>query len=241
MQVLHVDGMHLLFALYNRRFFELLAAAEFFDNACFFKFAFEFFQGAFDVVAFFYWYNNHCKLLLFLFSVLDCKGNYFFAADKFFQKNLRLFFAGLCSDGYFGDAAFVASAFEIGCEEDFDEFECQFFGDEARRKCQDVGVVVLACKCGQFFVPAECGAYALVFVDGHVDAVAAAADGYAVVACAVFDGVGQWVSEVGIVATFGAVCAEIVNAGIFRFEPCFHFEFQFVACVVGGNADGELV
>ena len=86
--MLHVDGVHFFLTFCDGWFFELLTAAEFFYDACFFEFAFEFFEGAFDVFAFFNWYNNHFVIIKSVISILDCKISYFFDATQFFlQKN----------------------------------------------------------------------------------------------------------------------------------------------------------
>ena len=53
-KLLNVDGFHHFLAVYNRGFLESLAAAKFFHDAGFFKFAFEFFERYFDVFDFFY-------------------------------------------------------------------------------------------------------------------------------------------------------------------------------------------
>jgi len=58
-QFLHVNGLHHLLAVGYRRFLESLAAAEFLYDTGFFKFAFEFFESFFDVVALFYLYDDH--------------------------------------------------------------------------------------------------------------------------------------------------------------------------------------
>lgn len=65
-ELLHVNRFHHFLAVSNRRLLESLTAAKFFYNAGFFKFTFEFLQSAFDVLAFFYLYDNH-----FLVSMFD--------------------------------------------------------------------------------------------------------------------------------------------------------------------------
>ena len=83
-------------------------------------------------------------------------------------------------------------------------------GNETTGHHQYVGVVVLAAQLGDVGAPAEGGTDALVFVQGHSDAVAATADGDTRVALASLDGLGQGVSEVRIVATLRGVGAEIL-------------------------------
>ena len=58
-QFLHVNGLHHLLAVGDGGFFECLTAAQFFYDAGFFKFALEFLQRLFDVVALFNLYDNH--------------------------------------------------------------------------------------------------------------------------------------------------------------------------------------
>ncbi len=62
---MHVDSLHHLFAVSNRRFFESLTATEFFYDTGFFEFTFEFFESFFDVVAFFNLYDNHFCYCIF--------------------------------------------------------------------------------------------------------------------------------------------------------------------------------
>lgn len=58
-QLLYVYSVHHFVALDYRRLVELLTATEFFYNACFLKFTFEFLEGLFDVLALFYGYYDH--------------------------------------------------------------------------------------------------------------------------------------------------------------------------------------
>lgn len=64
LEALHVDGFEALYAVFHRGFGEVLACAEFFDDAGFFVFAFEFFQSAFDVFALFNRHDNHGNVVL---------------------------------------------------------------------------------------------------------------------------------------------------------------------------------
>ncbi len=67
-QFLHVDSLHHLFAVGDRGLFKCLTAAQFFYDAGFFKFAFEFFESFLDVVAFFNLYDNHfCGFIFLMF------------------------------------------------------------------------------------------------------------------------------------------------------------------------------
>ena len=70
-------------------------------------------------------------------------------------------------EGDFVDAGDVASAFEWGREECVDDFAGGFDGDESCGHYEDVGVVVGASEGGEFGLPAESRADALMFVEGH--------------------------------------------------------------------------
>ena len=67
----------------------------------------------------------------------------------------------------------------------------------------DVGVVVAADQRGDLGVPAKTCADALVFVERHGHPFARAAESYAALQFALFDGLGQRVCEIGIVDAFG--------------------------------------
>ena len=84
-------------------------------------------------------------------------------------------------------------------------------GNETTGHHQYVSIVVLAAQFGDVGAPAEGGADALVFVQGHGDAVAATADGDTGVALACLNGFSQGVSEVGVVATLWGVGAKILE------------------------------
>lgn len=55
----YVYGVYLGNAFFHRRFREILAAAQFFQDTGSFVFAFEFFEGAFDIFSLFYGHDNH--------------------------------------------------------------------------------------------------------------------------------------------------------------------------------------
>ena len=78
--------------------------------------------------------------------------------------------------GDFLDTACVAAALEGGIQEDLDDFPRVFQADEPARYDDYVRVVVGARQLGDVRPPAEGGAYALVLVQGHADAIAGAAD-----------------------------------------------------------------
>lgn len=105
----------------------------------------------------------------------------------------------------------MASALEGSGEEDVDELESEFGGYEARGKHEHVGVVVFAGEFCNLGLPAERGAYALMLVEGHADAVAGSADGYCGVDLACLECERARMCEVGVVAAVGAVCAEVLE------------------------------
>ena len=70
-QLLYVDGMFHLQALQNRRFVKLLTTTQLFHNTSLFELSLELLEGLFDVLAFFYGYNNHCFLILIILKLLD--------------------------------------------------------------------------------------------------------------------------------------------------------------------------
>lgn len=66
MQLLYVNGVFFSQTFQYGGLVELLTGAKFFYNTGFFEFSLEFFEGAFNVFAFFYLYYDHFVLLLFL-------------------------------------------------------------------------------------------------------------------------------------------------------------------------------
>ena len=71
-QMLDVNGLHHFLAVGDGGFLESLTGADFFDHTGLFGFTFEFLQGAFDVFAFFYGYDNHDLSLFFKFLLCNC-------------------------------------------------------------------------------------------------------------------------------------------------------------------------
>ena len=60
MQLLHIDCVHHFLTSYGAGLVELLATTKLFDDTGLVEFAFEFLNGAFDILAFFYGYYDHC-------------------------------------------------------------------------------------------------------------------------------------------------------------------------------------
>lgn len=69
-QLLNIDSLHNLLAVCYRWLFECLAATEFFNDSCALKFALEFLEGFFNVLAFFNGYDNHAFVCLFFFNFI---------------------------------------------------------------------------------------------------------------------------------------------------------------------------
>jgi len=63
-QLLYVDGVLHLQALQDRRLVKLLAATEFLHDTSFLKLSLKLLESPFNVLAFFYRYNNHTFLVL---------------------------------------------------------------------------------------------------------------------------------------------------------------------------------
>ena len=126
----------------------------------------------------------------------------------------------------------MSAAFEWGVEEGGYAFKGFLLADETAGHHEDVGVVVLAGEFGYLGLPAEGAAYAFVVVHGHIDAVTGAADGYAALVFACFDGGGEGVTEFGVVTAVGAVGSVVFVAVAFGGEPLFYLFFEGVACVV---------
>lgn len=131
----------------------------------------------------------------------------------------------------------MSAAFE-GC---FEEYVSQspacVFVEEARRHGADVCVVVLTSQTCYLVVPAVGRADCGVLVEGHVDAVAAAAEGYAATDLSCADGRCQRVSIVGVVATFGRMAAEVFDVVAGDHKSRFDGFFHGVACVVARHSD----
>ena len=57
--VADVNGVLHLQALQDRRLVELLTTTQLFHNTCLLELSLKLLEGLLDVLAFFYWYNNH--------------------------------------------------------------------------------------------------------------------------------------------------------------------------------------
>ena len=131
----------------------------------------------------------------------------------------------------------MASAFEGGLQVFVHDGIGFFVGDEAARHDEHVGVVVLTGEVGYLGHPAEGSTYALMFVERHADAFSAAADGNAFFAFARLHATCQGVAEIGIVATFGAICSVVVIGNAFLVEIRFHVLLEGKACMVACKSE----
>ena len=73
----------------------------------------------------------------------------------------------------------MASAVEGSVEKFFNDIDSCNAVDEAGRKHKHIGIVVAAGKLGKLHRPAQCGTYALMFVEGYAYAVTRTAESYA--------------------------------------------------------------
>ena len=103
----------------------------------------------------------------------------------------------------------MSSAFEGGVEKCFDAASGFVGMNETTGHDEHVGVVVLTGESGYFFHPYESGTNALVLVQSHGDAFAAAADGNAAFYLALFDSLCQSMTEVGVITTFFGVASVV--------------------------------
>ena len=126
----------------------------------------------------------------------------------------------------------MATALKIRGEEFVHDLTSHVRVDETSRHDQHIGIVVLTAQMGDFRNPAQACAYALVLVQRHADAFAAAADGYARIAFPVFYGLGQRMGIVGIVSTGFGIRAEILIGITFFGEVFLHELLECVSCVV---------
>lgn len=115
------------------------------------------------------------------------------------------------------DALLMATASKLCVEELVKALAAGFFGDEATREYDDIGVVVLAYEMGYFGLPYKACTDLLVLVEGHGDAFARAAHGYAWIDLAVFDAFGEGMAVGGVVAGVFGVCAVIFIGNAFLF------------------------
>ena len=138
------------------------------------------------------------------------------------------------------DTTLVTTTFELGGKEYLDEFDSFLRRDVVSRQSDDVGIVVLTSEASEWFVPAECSAYALVVVAGHSDTITCGADSYTHIVGAVLYRCCHRVREVGVVAAVGRWAAVIGNLYALLCEPSDNSLFECKASVVRGDAEMEM-
>lgn len=147
---------------------------------------------------------------------------------------------GLAVDGVeFGDALGVAAFFEVGGEENFDDFSHLVVGDEVGAHAEDVAVVVGAGDaCGDFIV-GEGGADAADFVGGYGHADAGFVEEDSDVDVAVLDFPGDEDGDVGVVDGGVGVAAEVVGVVLEGAQHGQQPEFGVVSAVVTCDGDSQ--
>ena len=138
--------------------------------------------------------------------------------------------------GHLVDAALVAAAFEVGVQPGADDVGGHAVGDEAGREDEDVRVVMGLHETAHLGAPGEAGPDTLVLVQGDGHAVAGAAEGDADLHFLGFDGLGQPMGEVGIVAAHFGVGTVIDNLVAALAQHLHEFLLVFHACVVVANS-----
>ena len=138
------------------------------------------------------------------------------------------------------DTTLVTTTFELGGKEDLDEFDSFLRRDVVGRQSDDVGIVVLTSEASEWFVPAECSAYALVVVAGHSDTITSRADSNTHIVGAVLYGSCHRVREVGVVAAVGRWTAVVGNLNALLLKPSDNSLFECKARVVRGDAEFKI-
>ena len=128
----------------------------------------------------------------------------------------------------------MAATLEGGVEELVDHLQGRGFVDETGGDGDAVAVVVLTAEVGDFRRPAKGAAHVGILVDGHLNAVARAANDDAALEFATVEGTAHLMGEVGIVAALGAVCSTIFYIESTLLEMVDDFQFEFVPCMVAG-------
>mgnify|MGYP003312600021 CR=1 FL=1 len=131
----------------------------------------------------------------------------------------------------------MASAFKVGGKELVEDAACHVVVDEAARHHQHIGIVVLTDEVGNLGLPAESGTDALMLVEGHADALAAAAHGDAGEHLARLDAACQCMAVGGIVARLLGVGAVVLVGIAMLFKILFYELFEWKGSVVAGNSN----
>ena len=128
----------------------------------------------------------------------------------------------------------MTAPFEGGREELVETGNSGGFIDEAAREDNDVGIVMLTDEVGDFWTPHQSCAHALVLVEGHADALSAAADGDTWINTTIFNGFAQRMTEVGVVTTGFAVGSEVTIDDAALYQVLLDEFLKRVASMVAG-------
>ena len=104
----------------------------------------------------------------------------------------------------------MASTLELGGEVLVHDGAGSLLRDEAAWHHQHIGIVVLTDEMGNLGNPAETGTYALVLVEGHIDALTRSTDGDTWEYLALLDALSQCMTEVAVVARVLSVSAVVL-------------------------------
>ena len=132
------------------------------------------------------------------------------------------------------DASLMASTLEIVAKEGIHNGIGLVIADKPAWHDKDVGIVVKPAQTCNLGRPTKGGAYSLMFVERHTDAFSTATDADAWIADALFDGLGQWMGKVRIVAALVIVCAEVLKCHSVVQKVFFHMLLERKACMVAG-------
>lgn len=132
----------------------------------------------------------------------------------------------------FFHTALVTTTLELGVEVLIDNLQGSFLTDETGGHGEDVAIVVLTAKMGDFGSPAKGTTDMGILVDSHLDTVAAAADDNAALVFPLVDGIAHLMGEIGVIATIGTVCSIVFYIKTLCFEMVDDFQLQLVACMV---------
>ena len=139
-------------------------------------------------------------------------------------------------DGNLVDTLLVAAALELGGEVLVHDLAGHVLVNETAGHYQHVGVVVLTDEVGNLGNPAQTGTNVAVVVERHVDALAAATDGYAGEHLALLNTAGQRMAEIAVVARVLRVRAIVLVLVSLLFEILLHKLLQCKTSVIAGDA-----
>ena len=137
---------------------------------------------------------------------------------------------------YLVDTLLMATTFKLGGEVLVHNLASHLLIDEATRHHQHVSIVVLTNQVSNLRNPAQSGADALMLVQRHVDALAAATDGNAGEHLASLDAASQCVTEVRVVARVLGISSVVLILEALLLEILLYELFKSIASVIAGYA-----